>query len=261
MVDAGRCERCALSSVEDDAYKATKGKIKPAKHLLLGIALKSLTGSKKDNELLNHIGHCISYTSCVWEIWNRKRKKLFQKEYYFQKKESCNCECLGQLVAPTMTYKEYASKIRQQSLMDHKNKGHHRVRVVMLICLEWEKGVLKSLTWRQDGFFQFQNFFMLSPENPENVTKRDMVWSIAFADWKDMLIWSKWNTQLTEDPPPGHSNTEAKYRETTYKTWCSPPYYEDKPEASKCMEGRLHKGYHCTWYCQPCCLNPEYSGS
>lgn len=65
MVDAGRCERCALSSVEDDAYKATKGKIKPAKHLLLGIALKSLTGSKKDNELLNHIGHCISYTSCV----------------------------------------------------------------------------------------------------------------------------------------------------------------------------------------------------
>ena len=35
--------------------------MQPRKHVMLGIAMKSLTGSKKVLEMLNRYGHCISY--------------------------------------------------------------------------------------------------------------------------------------------------------------------------------------------------------
>ena len=56
-----RVERYIESSTEDDIYKSTKGKVKPSKHMLLGMGLKSITGSRKVVELLNHFGHSIGY--------------------------------------------------------------------------------------------------------------------------------------------------------------------------------------------------------
>jgi hypothetical protein len=48
---------------QDTIFAATSGKRKPAKHLKLGIALKSLTGSKKVIQILNRYGHCPSYNT------------------------------------------------------------------------------------------------------------------------------------------------------------------------------------------------------
>ena len=54
-------ERYIESSAEDDIYKATRGTVKPSKHMLLGMGLKSTAGSKKVVETVNHFGHCIGY--------------------------------------------------------------------------------------------------------------------------------------------------------------------------------------------------------
>ena len=59
-------------------FAATTGRKKPRKHLQLGLALKSLTGSRRIVELLNRMGHCVNYhavaeleTEMTFEARNR----------------------------------------------------------------------------------------------------------------------------------------------------------------------------------------------
>ena len=60
---------------EDVVFAATGGLKKPQKHLMLGIALKSLTGSRKDVEVMNRLGDCISYHT-MEEIKTEKQKTI-----------------------------------------------------------------------------------------------------------------------------------------------------------------------------------------
>ena len=46
---------------EDAVFVATAGLNNHQKHLMLGIALKGLTGSRKVIEIMNRLGHCASY--------------------------------------------------------------------------------------------------------------------------------------------------------------------------------------------------------
>lgn len=50
------------SICHDIIYNVSDGKIKPSKHVLLGLSMKSLTSSKKVLNILNKYGHSISYT-------------------------------------------------------------------------------------------------------------------------------------------------------------------------------------------------------
>ena len=47
----------------DTVFLVTNGRKKPSKHLKLGLAVKSMTGSKKLIGMLNRYGHCVSYTT------------------------------------------------------------------------------------------------------------------------------------------------------------------------------------------------------
>ena len=49
------------SLCEDVIFSATSEQTKPKKHLMLGITMTSLTGSRKVIEILNKLGHCVSY--------------------------------------------------------------------------------------------------------------------------------------------------------------------------------------------------------
>lgn len=51
------------SLCSDIMYLITKGRVKPAKQLTLGLAIKSLTSSRKVLDILNRYGHTISYTA------------------------------------------------------------------------------------------------------------------------------------------------------------------------------------------------------
>ena len=42
-------------------YVTTRARIKPGKHLCMGLALKSMTGSQKVVEILNRFGHSVGY--------------------------------------------------------------------------------------------------------------------------------------------------------------------------------------------------------
>ena len=46
---------------EDAVFAAAAGLKKPLKHLMLGIALKSLTGSRKVIKIMIRLGYCASY--------------------------------------------------------------------------------------------------------------------------------------------------------------------------------------------------------
>ena len=53
-----------IKSISEDAiFSSTLGRKKPQKHLQLVIAIKSLTGSRKVVEVLNRLGHCVSYST------------------------------------------------------------------------------------------------------------------------------------------------------------------------------------------------------
>lgn len=51
------------SLCQDIIYAITKGRVKPAKHLMLGLTMKSLTSSRKVLTILNKYGHSISYSA------------------------------------------------------------------------------------------------------------------------------------------------------------------------------------------------------
>jgi hypothetical protein len=42
-------------------FITSRGRIKPVKHICLGLGLKSLTGSRRIVEVLNQFGHCNAY--------------------------------------------------------------------------------------------------------------------------------------------------------------------------------------------------------
>lgn len=56
-------ERHVNSLSEDMVYIVHNGNIKTPKHICLGMALKSLTSSRKVIDIINRYGHCISYSA------------------------------------------------------------------------------------------------------------------------------------------------------------------------------------------------------
>lgn len=54
-------ERRIMSVAEDVISCTSKGSVKPQKHILMGLGIKSMTGSKKIVKALNRFGHSIDY--------------------------------------------------------------------------------------------------------------------------------------------------------------------------------------------------------
>ena len=55
------CLRIATSFAQDVIYAVKNGTVKTSKHVTLGLALKSLTSSRKVIDIFNRYGHCCSY--------------------------------------------------------------------------------------------------------------------------------------------------------------------------------------------------------
>ena len=62
-------ERRVSSSCQDALFITRCGKVKPSKHIALGIAVKSLTNRRKVIDILNRFGHTINYNA-IEEIEN-----------------------------------------------------------------------------------------------------------------------------------------------------------------------------------------------
>lgn len=57
-----RTERLVDSFAQDIIFATTNGRLKPSKHILLGMCMSGLTSSKKVINILNHYGHILSYS-------------------------------------------------------------------------------------------------------------------------------------------------------------------------------------------------------
>lgn len=60
-----RVKRLASCYSQDSIFSVTHGKVKPPKQILLGIAMKTLTGSQKVIDILNRQGYCLSYSNII----------------------------------------------------------------------------------------------------------------------------------------------------------------------------------------------------
>ena len=75
---------------QDLVFSTTSGIKKPSKHLQLGLAIKSLTGSRKAVEILNRMGHFINY-STVEEL---------ETELTFEANKNCKETPFGMKATP-----------------------------------------------------------------------------------------------------------------------------------------------------------------
>ena len=55
------------SSSQDALFMTRRCRVKPEKHVTLGVAFKSLTSSRKVITYLNKLGHCVNY-HCIKEL-------------------------------------------------------------------------------------------------------------------------------------------------------------------------------------------------
>ena len=70
------------STSQDALFVVQRGRAKPAKHVTLGMAIRSITGSKKLVQVLNRFGHCLNY-SCLEEL------ETATAEAIQERKEAC----------------------------------------------------------------------------------------------------------------------------------------------------------------------------
>ena len=54
-------ERCAISTSQDALFVVRNGRVKPPKQIILGMAIKSMTGSKTLVNMMNRFGNIINY--------------------------------------------------------------------------------------------------------------------------------------------------------------------------------------------------------
>ena len=59
--ESERITRMVQSACDDAIFIVSRGKIRPGKHLCLGLGLKSITGSRCVVEVMNRFGHSINY--------------------------------------------------------------------------------------------------------------------------------------------------------------------------------------------------------
>ena len=74
-----RVRRCSESTSLDALFVVVRENVKPKKHVALGIAVKSMTGSKQLVTMLNRFGHCLNY-SAVEELETAVGYAIHEKE-------------------------------------------------------------------------------------------------------------------------------------------------------------------------------------
>lgn len=60
-----RVDRLSSCFAQDSIYSVTRGQIKTGKHIVLGIGMKSITGSEKAVNILSRLGYSLSYSSII----------------------------------------------------------------------------------------------------------------------------------------------------------------------------------------------------
>ena len=64
-----KADRLVKYVCDDVIHNTTGGRVKPMKHVMMGLGMKSITGSRKVVEILNRCGQILQNTGCSIFNW------------------------------------------------------------------------------------------------------------------------------------------------------------------------------------------------
>ena len=214
-------KRRANSSAQDAVYTISRGKLKPAKHLTMGLAMKSLTGSRKVVEILNRLGHSISYhtteeietelattisvqnqslpdgllkqsglcTSLAWDNYDELTETLSGKDTLHDTVGICYQNIVDN-EAP-VTY----NQSRDPSTEENPSKKRRKFEPI-------EQAIPSYTTKPHMRSFEYEAY---DPEPTSKLTKAqelDFLWLVCCMYHKHTPMWRGWNALLHQDTLP-----------------------------------------------------------
>jgi hypothetical protein len=212
-------ERQAQSICDDIMFITTRGRTKPAKHLCLGLGLKSLTGSRQVIDILNKFGHSIGYhtvesletqLACViTEKHHASPDGIHQQsglctgiswDNYDENSETLSGggtlhDTVGICYQNVMEPTEYDQSDHADEIPEPRPANAKRSFTAKETVLEPYRKKPKIKT------FQYETKEVPKPLKLTKFEYRDILWMINLSLGQTPM-WTGWNSLFTEDPLP-----------------------------------------------------------
>lgn len=213
-------ERQVQSVAEDVVFITTRGRIKPAKHLCLGFGMKSITGSRRVIEILNRLGHSISY-HVVESLETELATVISEKNQalpngLYPKSGLCtgiawdnydeNCETLsgaGTLHDTVgICYQNEINGVNEQYDLDGQETLTEPTRPKPKRSFSSKEVNLEPYRKKPKlGTFTYETKIAPRPLELARLECRDILWMMALS-MGPTPMWTGWNSLITEDKLP-----------------------------------------------------------
>lgn len=218
-------ERKVQSFSQDAVYCVSRARIKPAKHLCMGLGMKSLTGSRRVVEILNRMGHSISYhtaesieTEVASSILEKNRflpDILLQQpglstgsawDNYDELTETLSGGntlhdtvgiCYQNQPAGGATQEQVPPVVEksQPATVDKPNKRRRHLDAPERTILPYKRRPSMST-------FSFDVYTAEQPANLDRVVMINRIWMICCFLYQSTPMWRGWNSLVCNDPLP-----------------------------------------------------------
>ena len=219
-----KTERLVKSASDDVVFVTTRGRTKPSKHLSLGLGIKSLTGSQKVVEILNHYGHCISYHTvetletdlatnisdrncatpeginklsglCMgiaWDNYDENIEPLSGASTLHDTVGICYQNVSSETIVsedcvPSGSHLSVGEPIKQKT-----SKRYFKLTETMIEPYRKKPKI---------STFEYQVKQVPRPLHTTSVENKDMIWMMCLSLGKTPM-WAGWNACITDDPLP-----------------------------------------------------------
>jgi hypothetical protein len=204
----------------DVMFATSRGKIKPGKHLTMGLGMKSLTGSRKVINVLNRMGHSISYqiaeeleTQLATEISERKistpdgllrQPGLMTGLAWDNFDENTETISGAGTVHDTVgiCYQNVTTSIpshQKNNSMEPEIPRKHKQKT-RTFTVE-EKQLEPYIKKPKMSTFQYTKHHIERPFHVTTVEWRDILWMMTM-NLELVPLWTGWNALVTNDPLP-----------------------------------------------------------
>ena len=213
--------KCLINSVSEDViFAISNGVVKPAKHCLLGLGVKSMTTSAKLINVLNHFGHSIGYCKAE-ELETNLAMTISERGQTTP--DGIRCQ---EGLATGLAFDNYD---QNTETLSGSGTLHDTVGIVYQniddnISIPCEpistSGEQVQVASRKRSFEsmpqdiiphrkkpKMRTFFYaeMTPPEPFNLQlalNRDLIWSILCTLGKEVPMWVGWNSIVTKDKLP-----------------------------------------------------------
>lgn len=212
--------RRAWASSCDVMYGVTGGMLKSSKHLCLGMAMKSMTGSRKIVEILNRLGHCIDYhtieefeTELAFDIASKTEEtpdNIKKRDGLATGLAWDNYDEITETLSGSDTLHETVGICYQNECPDEsgitedkqEQDEPHNKRSRRRMFKPLEKQIDPYRQKPRLSTFNYEVYEVANPSNLPQVIKCDTLWMMAFSLLNEMPMWRGWNSKITKDPLP-----------------------------------------------------------